>query len=298
MTIRRSLDPRRRALTVIGFAMAAAVLVAVAVYAEPFQPDAFGPGQDARAYWAASLDAPYAPRSVGLESAYLYSPAFLQLLAPLKLLPWTAFLVVWTALLLVVLYRLVGPVLFAPAVVLTLPELWGGNVTILMAAAIVLGFRHAGAWAFVLLTKVTPGVGLLWFALRREWRSLLIASGLTALIVAVSAFVAPELWRDWIRLLTGSIGSSTVPGSIPIPLLIRLPLAMLVVLYAARTDRAWLVPVAAFLAVPVLWWGSFAMLAGAVALRRGEIEDALLSRLDSLLERPRSGQTGSAAASS
>ena len=43
--------------------------------------------------------------------------------------------------------------------------------------AIVLGFRWPFTWAFVLLTKVTPGVGLLWFAVRREWRSLAIALG-------------------------------------------------------------------------------------------------------------------------
>ena len=43
--------------------------------------------------------------------------------------------------------------------------------------------RHPAAWAFPLLTKVTTGVGVLWFAFRRDWRSLGIAIGATAVIV-------------------------------------------------------------------------------------------------------------------
>ncbi len=46
-----------------------------------------------------------------------------------------------------------------------------------MAAAIALGFRYPATWAFVLLAKVTPGIGLLWFLVRREWRNLAIALG-------------------------------------------------------------------------------------------------------------------------
>jgi hypothetical protein len=182
----RETDARRGVATVVGLTLAAVVVVMVAAGAEPFQPAGYGPGQDARAYWVASADAPYAPASVGRESAYLYSPAFLQALAPLRVLPWTVFLVLWTMLLLAVLHWLVGPVLFGPAVLLTLPELWGGNVTIRMAAAIVLGFRWAGAWAFLLLTKETPGLGVLWFAVRREWRQLVLAGGSTQAVVAVT----------------------------------------------------------------------------------------------------------------
>ena len=56
-------------------------------------------------------------------------------------------------------------------------ELYHGNIHLLMAAAIVLGFRYPIGWSFLLLTKVTPGVGLVWFAVRREWRPLIIALG-------------------------------------------------------------------------------------------------------------------------
>jgi hypothetical protein len=64
--------------------------------------------------------------------------------------------------------------------VFALMELAGGNIEILIAVAIVVGFRWPAAWSFVLLTKVTPGVGLLWFAVRREWNQLataLVATG-------------------------------------------------------------------------------------------------------------------------
>ncbi len=272
----------------LGLALAVVLLVGMGLTAEPFQPDGYGPGQDARAYWAVPLDAPYVPGSVGQESAYLYSPAFLQAMTPLRVLPWTAYVVVWTALLLAVLFWLSGPLLFGPLIVLCLPELWGGNITILLAAAAVAGFRFAGTWALPVLTKVTPGLGLLWFAVRREWRSLGVAGLMTATVVGVSALLAPGLWQEWFELLRSSTGSSTVPGSLPIPLIVRLPVAAAVIAWAALRDRRWLLPVGVLLAMPVIWWGSFALLAGSVALRRVDAERILVG----LLERPRRALAG------
>jgi hypothetical protein len=263
-----------------GLVLAGALIVVVTLTAEPFQPDSYGPGHDARAYWAVPLDGPYVPGSVGQESAYLYSPAFLQAIAPLRLLPWTPFLVVWTLLLLGTLAWLSGPLLFGPLVILAFPELWGGNITILLAAAIVLGFRAAGSWALPLLTKVTPGLGLLWFAARREWRSSGVAALVTGAMVAVSFALSPDAWRDWIALLWSSTGSSTVPGSVPVPLILRLPVAAAVITWAARTSRPWALPVGVLLAMPVIWWGSFALLAASVALRRDRVEDWFLDVLD------------------
>lgn len=255
-----------------GVALAVLLVVVMTLTAEPFDPDGLGPGQDARAYWAVPLDAPYAPGSVGQESAYLYSPAFLQVLAPLRALPWPAFLCLWTVLLLLVLRWLSGPLLFGPLIVLTAPELWGGNITILLAAMIVAGFSRPGVWALALLTKVTPGLGLLWFVVRREWRALLEAGVVTAAIVAVSWVVAPDLWTSWIDLLASSTGSSTVPGSLPIPLLVRLPVAAIVIAWSALRGWRWLLPVGVLLAMPVIWWGSFSLLAASVALERRRIE--------------------------
>jgi hypothetical protein len=61
-------------------------------------------------------------------------------------------------------------------------EITLGNIHAFMGLAVIAGLRWPGFWAFMLLTKVTPGVGLLWFVFRREWRSLAIAIGVTAAI--------------------------------------------------------------------------------------------------------------------
>ena len=65
-----------------------------------------------------------------------------------------------------------------------------------MALAIVWGFRHPWTWSFVLLTKVTPAVGLLWFVVRREWRNLGIALG-------ASAVLAGAVGRPLVRPVAG-----------------------------------------------------------------------------------------------
>ena len=209
-------------------------------------------------------------------------------MSPLRALPWPIFVGLWTAILLGVLYWLARPLLFLPLVVLALPEIWGGNITILLAAAIVIGLSRPAAWAFPLLTKVTPGLGLLWFGVRREWSSFVLALAATVAIIALTAIVTPGLWADWFALLASSTGSSTVPGSIPVPLLVRLPVAAAVIFYAARRGQPWLLPVGVLLAMPVIWWGSLVILAASVALRREEIE----ARFDRLLAGSRCATTG------
>ncbi|MDQ3553091.1 MAG: glycosyltransferase 87 family protein [Chloroflexota bacterium] len=269
----------RRVFGVAGLALAAVILLAIGWAAEPFLPDSLGPGHDARAYWVVTLDDPYAFGLVGEESAFPYSPAFLQTLTPIRALDWTPFLVVWTGLLMAALLVMVGPLLFAPMVALTAIDLWGGNIHLLLALAIVAGFRWPAAWAFMLLSKVTPGMGLLWFAARGEWRALGVAAATAAVIAAVSVAVAPHIWVDWFRFLEGSAGRSTVGHSLPVPLWVRLPLAAGVVLMAARTDRRWLLPVGVLLALPVIWWGSFSILAASVGLERRRIEAWLLAHV-------------------
>ena len=274
------------------------LVVLMVALAEPFQPDSFGPGHDARAYWTVPLDDPYVPGSVGQESAYLYSPAFLVALSPLRALSWPLFLGIWTSGLLAVLFWLARPVLFLPLLLLCLPEIWGGNITILLAAAIVLGFSRPFAWAFPLLTKLTPGVGIIWFAVRREWFNLGLAIAATVAIIAAVALVAPGLWADWFQLLLSSTGSSTVEGAVPIPLLARLPLALAVIAIAAARDERWLLPVGVLLAMPVIWWGSLALLTASVALKRDDIEGDLETALAWLAGRYRERVATSGAAAS
>ena len=224
-------------------------------------------GQEAFCYWVASIHAPYALSDWTQPIAYVYSPAFLQVIAPLAELPWIPFFGAWTALLLGAIRFLTGPRLFAVGVLAATFELVGGNISLLLAVAMVVGFRWPAAWAFVLLTKVTPGIGLLWFLVRGEWRSLGIALGATALVVAVSAVIMPGAWLEWIDLLVRLAGRDGTWAAVPIPFLVRLPIAVVVVVWGALTDRRWTVPVAGMIALPALWYGSLTMLLAVVALR-------------------------------
>jgi hypothetical protein len=220
------------------------------------------PAADGLVYWGVNVSDPYAGATVGGANAYLYSPAFAQVFALLGMLPQVVFTVGWTVFLAAVAWWLARP-WPASLLVLALPvseEILIGNIHLLLAAAIVLGFRWAGTWAFVLLTKVTPGVGLLWFAVRREWRALAIALGTTAVIAAASFVIAPDAWRDWIGLLRHDGGTQSSV------LLVRIAVAAVIVTWGALTDRRWTVPLAAMLALPVIWMDSFSMLLGCVAL--------------------------------
>ena len=142
-------------------------------------------------------------------------------------------------------------------------ELYFGNVHVLYAAVIVAGFSTPGLWALPWLTKVTPGIGSLWFAFTGKWRSFALALGSTALIALVSFALAPDLWVDWVASLMGNVGRPTGMRADAVPLVARLAVAVAVLAWGARTDRLWTIPVAVFLAAPTIWPGSVAVLAAA-----------------------------------
>jgi hypothetical protein len=232
-------------------------------------------GFDALSYYLYSIDDPYW-LAHGTMGSFVYSPIAARLFQFDSLLPFWQFLWLWTALLLGTVAWLGGRrrwiwLLAFPPVAL---ELYHGNVHLLIAAAIALGFRYPAAWVFVVVTKVTPGVGLLWFAARREWRSLGIALGVTAALVALSLAFDLRLWQEWIqRDLLVSFQTPPNQPQIPLPLLLRLPAAAALVVWGARTDRKWTVPVSAALAMPVLWISAFAVLAALPALGRPELAE-------------------------
>jgi hypothetical protein len=234
---------------------------------------------DAHAYWiAAGSEHPYATTiangfddSVGLYK-FRYPPPLIQLLAPFHLLPFPVFAGLWIGLTFVVFLVLAGRwaplLLFFPPV---LAELFLGNVNLLIALAIVVGMRRPAAWAFVLLTKITPGIGLLWFVGRGQWRSLAIAIGATAVVTLASFALAPHLWFEFRQAMTAQAGAAidVPPLALQISLPIRLVLAAIVVLFAALTDRAWLVPVAATIGAPAIWGNVLVILIAAIPLAEG-----------------------------
>jgi Glycosyltransferase family 87 len=268
----------RSSLIVAGGIGAGLIIAFTVVGSGHFDTGSMGAGQDAHAYWRAVRVPPYT-RDAGDFGAYLYSPAFLQVLSPVLTLPWNLFLTLWAGVLMMTLLVLTGPVLFVFALPVAFFEIWGGNIHLLIALAIVVGLRWSGTWSFVLLTKVTPGVGLLWFGARKEWRKLIISLAVTAAIVVASYAINPSMWLAWIDLLVREASGSSSQGHIPIPLWLRLPAAVAVVIYAGRTNRKWLLPVVVFLAMPVLWWGSLSVLIGCLALERERVESFVLSTI-------------------
>jgi hypothetical protein len=224
-------------------------------------------GVDAYSYWTVDPSNPYTAAAPGTFRAYFYSPAFAQLTAPIHILPWQVFIAAWTVVLTLALlwqtgrWMAIALLLFPVFVDLTV-----ANIHLLLGVAIVVGFRWPWAWAFVLLTKITPGVGLLWFAFRREWRSLAIALAATAAISVVSFAVRPDLWREWFELLVAASRAPDMAFIVPIPVWFRLPISVAILAWGARTDRRWTVPLASCIALPVLELNGFAMLVAMVPL--------------------------------
>ncbi len=253
----------------VGLVVAVSAWLLIVLFSEPWGR-LWGTGQDARCYWQATLADPYVHSDWNDPIAYVYSPAFLQLVSPLTALPWQAFMAAWTAILLLAVRFLTGPRLFAAGLLFPFAamEVAGGNVSLVLAAAIVLGFRWPAVWSIVLLTKITPGIGLLWFAVRREWQSLAIALGATVAIAVVSFIILPDQWRAWVDVVLRNVaaGRTGTWASLPIPLWIRLPFAVALVVWGARTDRRWTVPVGAMLALPALWYGGLSMLLAVIPL--------------------------------
>ncbi len=94
----------------------AAIWVAIVVFSEPFGR-LWGTGQDAYCYWFPSLDAPYARSDWTDPIAYVYSPAFLQLLAAdRRSCRGRLYMAVWTAILLGAVFVLTGRRWFAVGV--------------------------------------------------------------------------------------------------------------------------------------------------------------------------------------
>ena len=224
---------------------------------------------DAEAYWGIDLSTLYEGVHLGDQDAFLYSPVVAWLFVPFSWLPYDVFYAVFAGVNLGALVWLLGPELAGISLFLqpVSNEVARGNIHLLLAVAIVLGFRHPAAWAWPVLTKVTPVIGLLWFAFRREWRSLFAAVAWTALILVVSFAIAPELWGRWFAMLAANVGS-TRPSLFEIPVLPRLIAAGALLGLGAWRNRPAMVPVAVVLALPAVWVNSLALLVAVIPLWR------------------------------
>jgi hypothetical protein len=250
------------------FVVVAAVLVVLRLFnVSPWTPWIL----DMHTYWATGAGYTYGGSNPYEIGAFLYAPAFAQSIFWLTKLPWPWFAALWTAASVAAYIWLTGrwafPLVLTGAVAL---ELYLGQIDIFIAVAIVIGFRYPAVWAFPLLTKVAPGVGLLWFLFRREWRNLSIAIISTVAVAGLSAALAPNLWHDWWELLRRSImDKQVVEGAyLGIPVWLRLPFAVGTIFWGARTDRHWTVPIGVLLAMPILWINVFALLLAVVPLRQ------------------------------
>ena len=81
-------------------------------------------------------------------------------------------------------------------------------------------------------------------------------------MLGVSFLVLPGQWRAWVELLIANQGKGGTWAAIPIPLIVRLPIGVLLIVWGAPRNQRWTVPVGAMLALPALWYGSLSMLLG------------------------------------
>jgi Glycosyltransferase family 87 len=217
---------------------------------------------DAFSYWA--VDATPYTWETNLE--YRYSPAFLWVIGPFQPFPFELFLAVWTAAHIAALAWLrAGWFLIVPGLN---DDVLRGNISTFIALFAVLAIQRSAAWwAPVLLTKVTPAVGIVWHLVRREWRGLGWSVGVTAGVILVGVLAAPDLWRAWVSTLLQA--DATYELGHPLgPLPVRLALAAAITAAGAWTGRAWLVPVALLVAVPGLWAFNLGLLAAVPRLLR------------------------------
>lgn len=258
--------PKRLPLVTVCFVLAAVGLIETQVHLS-----LTGPGWDARAYWDA-WRGPMYDGSVGDPGHFLYSPAFAQGVWLLAQTAWPLFASVFVVVNAVGLAWLLKPLPVTLAVPLWLAgsqEVLSGNIFIPMAIVAVAGMRRPGLWAFVALTKITPCLGPVWFAASGQWSAAVRAAATTIAIAGLSAALAPGLWLDWFgflvdqaRLSDASVGYAFIPGP-----LYRFPVALLVVVWGARTGRTWVLPVAMVIATPFIWNGSLTLLAAIPRLR-------------------------------
>ena len=210
-----------------------------------------GIGIDCHAYWLTAHQSLYnaAPLT---RDAYLYSPAFAQVIRPIAELPFGWFYAIFLAIDVASVAWLLAPLGWRwaiPMVMLSSHEFVLGQIIGLLTVCAVLGITgNGGFWAFGWLTKIAPGIiGFTWLGVGRDWRKLGQGVAWTAGITAVSFVIWPSAWVDWVHFLFGSAGGGSQYASV------RLVLAIGMTAVAARRHWWWALPFLLILGIPV--WG-------------------------------------------
>ena len=217
---------RWQRLVLVALAAVGAALLAVIVASFWSEPN------DNFAYWlagqrlAAGLPVYVTGDAAFVPYAYHYPPPLVQVLAPLTLVvPPLAYLVVYRVVELLVTWGLAGrrmlPMLALVVFVPVAVELRFENVHLLVALGIVVGLRR-WPWLFAVgaVVKLSPGLGVLYLALRRRWRDAFVASLIGLAITGISWVMSADLWRAW---LDSVLGRADIVGNslLPVPYLAR-----------------------------------------------------------------------------
>jgi len=140
-----------------------------------------------------------------------------------------------------------------------------------MAVALVAGWS---AW----LPLAKPSVVVVTaadFAMRRNVGPAVLA----AVVVMISLVIQPDVWGDWVRHLLEVSQDAGGAARIPVPLIMRMPVAALLSVVAWRTRRPWLLAPAMALSLPILWIHGLAVLTAIPRLMRSTPLDPRRGRL-------------------
>jgi hypothetical protein len=241
--------------------------IAVAAIGMLFSQEGFRAGVDLQAYIRAG-DAlrngdPVYTTGVAEGLAFLYSPVWAVLFATISWLPGWLLQVGIMALDIAALRYALGSWTWV-GVVGWYPLVWfefsSGNIDLLIAAAIVMAWRHSVVpLALVAFAKVAP-VFALDFKRLREF-------ALAAAVMFAITLPWAGLWIEYAEFL---LRQPAVQGTVvPIPWWVRLPFALLLLL----PRRRWTSALAAVVAVPTWYWYTSVILIAPIRLFADELRE-------------------------
>jgi hypothetical protein len=222
---------------------------------------AFPAPVDGLAYWRAGTSAALYPErwSEIREGLLFYPPVVAQVSALLQPIGWQVFVTALMVLCFGSFWYCAGR-LSVPLLLLGVPYLLGigpqafstflgfallGNLQWPLAAVVILSLRRPALWAVPLITKVTISIGWWWHPLRGEWRAAATGAAVALAIMGASYAADPALWGEYVGFVSRNLAAVDPPmPTFPVPLGLRLLTAAVLLVWGARTGRAWTVPVA------------------------------------------------------